>query len=66
MNMAYCRFQNTVTDLHDCAESITEVISKEEHYARARLVKLCQQIIDESDDIPEKHEYQDEGNENND
>lgn len=45
-NMSYCRFQNTVNDLQDCADAIEETddLSPEEARARIRLIKLCQQI----------------------
>ena len=58
--MSYCRFQNTVRDLDDCFNNLWEVVSKEEHQARARLIKICQEIVDNSDNVPEKWEYQDE------
>lgn len=46
-NMSYCRFRNTLTDLRDCAEHITddpEDMSDEEVVARDKLVKLCIEI----------------------
>ena len=52
--MSYCRFQNTANDLSDCLDNITESLGKDEHRARARLVRLCHQIIESEDDIPEK------------
>ena len=48
-NMSYCRFQNTLTDLRECEESITEELSTEEHKARTKLVKVCRQIVDAYD-----------------
>jgi hypothetical protein len=49
MNMSYCRFQNTVTDLRDCYENLndTKDLSREEQNARQRIIKLCQQIANE-------------------
>lgn len=45
-NMGYCRFQNTLPDLRDCADYLDpdEELSEEESRARKRLVKLCIQI----------------------
>lgn len=44
-NMSYCRFQNTVIDLEDCAANIDETLeSEDEKRARKRLIKLCKQI----------------------
>lgn len=46
MNMSYCRFQNTLTDLRDCAEHLDDGdLSEEEQRARYRLLKLCQTIM---------------------
>ncbi len=64
-NMSYCRFQNTVGDLRDCAEALDDImngeerLSREELAAARRLVALCQQIAeieveeDLSDDVLE-------------
>jgi hypothetical protein len=46
-NMSYCRFQNTLNDLRDCEEHITDKLSGEEFRARNRLIKICENIIDE-------------------
>jgi hypothetical protein len=58
MNMSYCKFQNTAIDLADCLEDITEELSFEEHRARLRLVKLCKQVVEASEngDIPDNPE----------
>jgi hypothetical protein len=45
-NMSYCRFQNTLSDLRDCAENLQDNLSPEETDARLRLVKLCIEIVD--------------------
>ena len=46
-NMSYCRFENTLTDLHDCLNHIDDELESEtEKKARKKLVKLCQRIID--------------------
>ena len=52
-NMGYCRFQNTVRDLEDCYEHLNEnleELSDSELSARERLVKLCQDIVEEAND----------------
>lgn len=49
-NMSYCRFQNTLKDLRDCAEALEEIgdnlveLSKEEARAAAALIAVCQEI----------------------
>lgn len=46
-NMSYCRFQNTKTDLKDCAEALDEVggdidaLDVDERFAAKKLVELC-------------------------
>ena len=54
MNMSYCRFQNTAIDLQDCLDNIVDVLSKDEHNARKRLIKFARNIViaDEAGDIP--------------
>jgi hypothetical protein len=52
MNMSYCRFQNTASDLEDCLEAMPEQLSAAEHKARKRLVALCQQIVDQDENDP--------------
>lgn len=56
--MGYCRFQNTLKDLKDCLDNITDNLSYDEHKARERMIKVCQDIIDSKDngDIPENPE----------
>lgn len=51
-NMSYCRFQNTLEDLRDCYESwdSEKELSQEETKARARLLKLCKDIVDDYGD----------------
>lgn len=49
-NMSYCRFQNTLNDLRDCAEALDEIgdnlaeLSKDEARAAAALIVVCQEI----------------------
>lgn len=48
MNMSYCRFQNTLTDLRDCYDKMDDSdLSPEEEAARLRLLKLCLKIAAE-------------------
>lgn len=45
-NMAYCRFHNTLSDLRDCANNFHEDdLSVEEHNARARMIELMVEIL---------------------
>lgn len=46
-NMSYCRFSNTLSDLRDCNNNLVESLSKEEHDARKKLIKLCKSIVDD-------------------
>ena len=49
--MSYCRFQNTLTDLRDChANLFDNDLSREETEARNALIRLCQKIVDETED----------------
>lgn len=43
-NMSYCRFENTLSDLQDCYESMDESCSEREHKKRQKLIKLCWDI----------------------
>lgn len=49
MNMGYCRFQNTLADLEDCFEHISDDLSKEEQKARIKLIRLCKEIVEYDD-----------------
>lgn len=60
MNMSYCRFENTVSDMEDCvealrnAESIKELykdMSNYEKEAFKRFFELCAEITEEFEDI---------------
>ena len=47
-NMSYCRFENTLPDLEDCAEHMNDTdLSDEEARARRRIIELCKQIAEE-------------------
>lgn len=53
-NMSYCRFHNTLADLRDCYDAMSEAddLSQEEAKARERLIKLCVQIaLDYGEDV---------------
>lgn len=59
MNMSYCRFQNTLTDLEDCFDAMCGVgeyyqsradISEEEINALERMVEVCRDIVNMADD----------------
>jgi hypothetical protein len=53
--MSYCRFYNTLEDLRDCQEHINDTsMGKEELEKRNRLVEICQEIVDEAEEIEEK------------
>lgn len=55
-NMSYCRFQNTVLDLQDCYDALEEMgdneailkdLSSEELRSKKRLIRLCEDIIND-------------------
>jgi hypothetical protein len=52
-NMSYCRFENTLADLKDCAENLEEELSEREHKARKKLIETCKDIVDECYDEDE-------------
>ncbi len=53
-NMGYCRFENTLGDLHDCYVHLTDdSLSEDEEQARKRLVALCGKIVKEFDELME-------------
>ena len=47
-NMAYCRFQNTLSDLRECEEHLWEDLSDDEERARKSMIKLCKRIADDN------------------
>lgn len=50
MNMSYRRFRNTLKDLQDCynyMEDVLEEYSDEEVLAREKLIRLCENIVDD-------------------
>ena len=57
MNMSYCRFQNTLSDLKDCYDNIpNQDLSRDEARAFAELVLLAKDIADRYDDTDDYHE----------
>ena len=44
MNMSYCRFYNTLNDLHDCYRHMDEAESQSEQHSRNNLIRLCVDI----------------------
>jgi len=56
-NMSYCRFQNTAQDLRDCANNLhDDDLSKDEKQARAQLIRIAREIVQEADNWPELEE----------
>ena len=49
-NMSYCRFQNTLLALKDCSHYLDDDLSAEETTARKKLVELCADIVEETED----------------
>ena len=55
-NMSHCRFQNTLDDLRDCHEALSDSLdplaelSEEEAKAARILIKLCRRIADENEE----------------
>ena len=55
-NMSYCRFRNTLADLRECLDWLSEhepdELKDEERAAFRKLVNLCAQIADDYRDMP--------------
>lgn len=55
-NMSYCRFRNTVRDLRDCQQALSEMgdvqkeLSEEEFAAAKRLLRVCRDLADDFTD----------------
>jgi len=49
-NMSYCRFRNTLRDLHDCKDALDEGdpdgLDGDERSARLALIRLCKEIVE--------------------
>ena len=52
-NMSYCRFENTYYDLKNCYATLEEIdcgdeeLSESESKYKDKLIKLCQNIVDD-------------------
>lgn len=50
MNMSYCRFENTLNDLQDCAGALDEngmkSLSTDERRAAERMIDLCRDMAE--------------------
>lgn len=70
MNMSYCRFHNTLSDLNDCESALNDFvnndensISSEEERSKAKqLIDLCRYIADNysEEDIERQATHYDE------
>ena len=52
-NMSYCRFENTLNDLRDCEEHLSDDESEMSEYekdAKKNLIKLCIRISKQYED----------------
>lgn len=60
-NMSYCRFINTLQDLQDCFEHITDTdLSEYEMKAKDQLIELCHQIVEWDNDTIDDNEDADD------
>jgi len=61
-NMSYCRFQNTLSDLEDCADVLNnqqltdtdehdELLSRDEFNAAIELIEKCRMIAEQFEDV---------------
>lgn len=48
-NMSYCRFENTLKDLEDCLNALTDPVSAREHKFRRQLVEIARELVDTYD-----------------
>jgi hypothetical protein len=55
-NMSYCRFENTLDDLRDCAEHMDDNLSEREQTCRDSLIVLCHRIAAESGQFDEEED----------
>lgn len=63
-NMSYCRFENTLSDLHNCYDHLFDHLNKSESNNRLKLVRLCQDIVNEfSEDDVDPEDKEDEEDE---
>lgn len=48
-NMGYCRFENTLADLGDCADHLYDDLVGSEKRARRELMELARQMVSDFD-----------------
>lgn len=63
-NMSYCRFQNTLNDLRDCANHMSDCLSKDEADARQKLIAIAHDISSNygpDDELPVEADEPDDG-----
>ena len=55
-NMSYCRFENTLRDLQDCKEAMSNDLdlSKSEQRSFVRMVKMCRDIAEMYEDCSDE------------
>ena len=46
-NMSYCRWENTLDDLRDCAEHVHDPVDGSEARARASLLEIAADMLEE-------------------
>ena len=46
-NMSYCRWENTLDDLRDCAEHVNDPVDGSEARARASLLEIAADMLEE-------------------
>ena len=46
-NMSYCRWENTLNDLRDCAEHVNDPLDGSEARARASLLETAADMLEE-------------------
>lgn len=52
-NLSYCRFQNTLPDILDCANHINDDdLSPEELRARNMIIFVCRQLVANAEEPP--------------
>ena len=64
MNMSYCRFHNTLTDLYDCQSALEDYIENDENVISSdderrcakKLIELCKDIADRFDESDIDHQ----------
>ena len=56
MNMSYCRFRNTLSDLADCVSALDSIINEGEQVSQVEWIKaqkmraLCERFLDLMDE----------------